>query len=74
MLEFMHCLAAGDQKGLMTRKVLFMLWELAKEAPKETLCCSRLDAHLKILKLFCTRVKKWEVSLCEGIGHYIGAC
>lgn len=72
MLEFMHCLADADRdkEDRMTKSVLSMLWTLAKEASDDTLRCSTLNAQLKILRLSCVRVKKWEVSICEGIVHY----
>lgn len=67
-LEFVDHLAVGDNLEEETaRKMLLMLWTLAKESPVGTLRNKTLKAHLKIMEFYCTRVGKWEVRV---IGHY----
>lgn len=60
-LEFMHCLAEEDKEGVCMKSILRVLWEKAGEVEDDTLCRNILAAHVKILQLFCERVKNWEV-------------
>ena len=71
-VDFMHCLAEGDKEGMMINKMLDELWKLAKEDDDVTRCCYALNAHVKLLQQYCTRVKKWKVKKEEKA--LVGAC